>query len=107
LPLEDNVADLIMAWTVFRHVPEGVFAAYLREAHRVLRSGGIFAFEAQNREVGPIERSDGHRPYPEREYRRSELVEHCANAGFIWGAEVERPSATPGTVTLVVAMRKP
>jgi cyclopropane fatty-acyl-phospholipid synthase-like methyltransferase len=107
LPVDTQTVDLVMAWTVFRHVSEDVFVRYAAEAHRVLRPGGVLAFEAQVRETGPVVRARTHRPFPEREYLRAELADHCRSAGFTWAADEEHPSATPGTTTLVVAWRKP
>lgn len=39
--LEDNVLDLIIAQSVFTHIPLDKQAAWIRELHRVLRPGGF------------------------------------------------------------------
>lgn len=42
-------ADFVMSFTVFQHIPEvGVIQSYLREAGRVLRPGGVAAFQWNN-----------------------------------------------------------
>ena len=42
-------ADFVMSFTVFQHIPEvGVIEAYLREAGRILRPGGVAAFQWNN-----------------------------------------------------------
>jgi len=107
LPVESGSADLVMAWTVFRHVSDAVFIRYAREAHRVLRPSGVLVFDSQVRERGPVVRSRSHRPFPEREYTLAELHVLCSSEGFTWAAESEHPSATPGTTTVVAAWRKP
>jgi SAM-dependent methyltransferase len=45
-PLSDASADLVLSFTVFQHMPRvGVIDSYLREAARVLRVGGVLAFQ--------------------------------------------------------------
>ncbi len=42
-------ADFVMSFTVFQHIPEAaVIQSYLREAARVLRPGGVVAFQWNN-----------------------------------------------------------
>lgn len=44
-----GTADFVMSFTVFQHIPEvGVIQSYLREAGRVLRPGGVAAFQWNN-----------------------------------------------------------
>lgn len=44
-----GTADFVMSFTVFQHIPEvAVIQAYLREAARVLRPGGVVAFQWNN-----------------------------------------------------------
>ena len=41
--------DFVLSFTVFQHIPEvGVIEAYLREAARILRPGGVVAFQWNN-----------------------------------------------------------
>jgi SAM-dependent methyltransferase len=48
-PVEDGVADLVLSFTVFQHIPSvAVIEEYIAEAGRVLRSGGVFAFQWNN-----------------------------------------------------------
>jgi SAM-dependent methyltransferase len=48
-PVADASADLVMSFTVFQHIPKvSVIEAYIAEAGRVLRSGGVFAFQWNN-----------------------------------------------------------
>jgi SAM-dependent methyltransferase len=107
LPVDSGTAGIVVAWTVFRHVSEDVFAAYLAEAQRILEPGGVVVFDSQVRESGPVERARHHRPFPEREYTRTELAGLCSRAGLSWAADRTLPSATEGTATLVTAWVKP
>jgi len=44
--IDDASADLVTSFTVFQHIPSvAVIEDYMREAGRVLRPGGIFAFQ--------------------------------------------------------------
>lgn len=47
--LGDGEADLVLSFTVFQHIPDvGVIHAYIGEAGRVLRGGGVFVFQWNN-----------------------------------------------------------
>jgi SAM-dependent methyltransferase len=47
--IADGTADFVLSFTVFQHIPEvGVIQSYLREAARVLRPGGVVAFQWNN-----------------------------------------------------------
>jgi SAM-dependent methyltransferase len=49
LPVPDGHADLVVSFTVFQHIPKlSVIRGYIREAGRVLRPGGLFAFQWNN-----------------------------------------------------------
>ena len=48
-PVSDGEADFVMSFTVFQHIPSvAVIDAYIAEAGRVLRPGGVFAFQWNN-----------------------------------------------------------
>jgi SAM-dependent methyltransferase len=48
-PVEDRTADLVFSFTVFQHIPDvAVIERYIAEAGRVLRPGGVFAFQWNN-----------------------------------------------------------
>jgi len=49
-PLEftDSSVNLISAYSVFSHLSEAAFLAWLREFSRILKSGGIIAFTTRN-----------------------------------------------------------
>jgi len=48
-PVDDQSADLVMSFTVFQHIPKvAVIEQYLAEAGRVLRPGGVLAFQWNN-----------------------------------------------------------
>jgi SAM-dependent methyltransferase len=106
LPLPDGAADLVIAWTVFRHMPKAVFARYLDESHRVLRPTGCLVFEAQVRETGMNAEPAPYDSLTEREYSRAELARYCTCHGFRWAAERTTASVAPGTVTLTMAWRR-
>lgn len=47
--VDDAVADFVLSFTVLQHIPDpDVVAGYLVEAGRVLRPGGVFAFQWNN-----------------------------------------------------------
>lgn len=47
--VEDASADFVLTFTVFQHIPDiDVIEAYVTEAGRVLRPGGVFAFQWNN-----------------------------------------------------------
>jgi SAM-dependent methyltransferase len=48
-PVGTDTADLVFSFTVFQHIPRvGVIEAYIAEAGRVLRAGGVLAFQWNN-----------------------------------------------------------
>jgi len=47
--IDDASVDFVLSFTVLQHIPStAVIEAYLREAGRVLRSGGVFSFQWNN-----------------------------------------------------------
>jgi SAM-dependent methyltransferase len=106
LPLPDGAVDLVIAWTVFRHMPKAVFARYLDESHRVLRPSGWLVFEAQVREAGLGTDPAPYDSLTEREYTRAELLAYSGAHRFRWAADATSVSVTPGTSTLIVAWAK-
>jgi SAM-dependent methyltransferase len=106
LDVPNCAADVVLAWTVFRHTPKSVFVRYLSEAWRVLKPGGRLLFEAQIRDSGNLANPPEYQPVTEREYSKEELRSCCSRAGFLWMAEMVAPSATPNTATLIVAWQK-
>lgn len=106
LDVSDSAADVVLAWTVFRHTPKAVFARYLDEARRVLKPGGRLLFETQIRESGEIAEPPEYQPITEREYTTTELRGYCSRAGLLWVADEVALSVTPGTSTLIVAWQK-
>jgi SAM-dependent methyltransferase len=106
LPVDDDAADLLLAWTVFRHVSRSAFEGYLDEARRVLRPGGSLLFEAQVRDRGPRFEPPPYDSFTEREYSPADLRACCSAQGFRAAAEQFGPSVTPGTQTLIVVWRK-
>ncbi len=47
--IADASADFVLSFTVFQHIPDrSVIEAYVAEAGRVLRPGGVFAFQWNN-----------------------------------------------------------
>ena len=48
-PVASGTADFVFSFTVFQHIPDvAVIEQYIEEAGRVLRSGGVFAFQWNN-----------------------------------------------------------
>lgn len=48
-PIDDASTDFVLSFTVFQHIPDpAVIAGYLAEAGRVLRPGGVLAFQWNN-----------------------------------------------------------
>jgi SAM-dependent methyltransferase len=48
-PIQNGTVDLVYSYTVFQHIPRArVVEAYLQEAGRVLRPGGLFVFQWNN-----------------------------------------------------------
>ena len=45
---QDSSFNLITAYSVFSHLSETAFVAWLRDFHRILKPGGIFAFTTRN-----------------------------------------------------------
>jgi len=105
LPVADGAADLVIAWTVFRHVHKSIFAGYLDEARRALKPGSSLVFDAQVRPGGGAE-PPPYESLTEREFTRMELSSYCRDHGFTWGAARTAVSATPGTSTLILAWVK-
>ena len=47
--IRDGVADLVLTFTVFQHIPSvEVIERYISEAGRILRPGGVFVFQWNN-----------------------------------------------------------
>lgn len=106
LPAADESVDLVYAWTVFRHIPRESFEAYVDEASRVLRPGGVLAFEALIRDQGTPFKPSISNPVSEREYTPEELDSIRETHGVIAGARRSIASLTPGTSNLVLAWLK-
>jgi SAM-dependent methyltransferase len=57
----DRSVDLVVSFTVFQHIPSvSVIEGYIREAGRVLRPGGVFAFQWNNQkgeQLWPLQRA--------------------------------------------------
>jgi SAM-dependent methyltransferase len=103
LPLKDGVTDLVIAWTVFRHVPKQVFARYLHETCRILKPGGLLLFEAQIRVEGLASEPPPFESYGEREYTRAELESYAGLSGMQWVGEAMGSSITRGTLAVTLA----
>jgi SAM-dependent methyltransferase len=49
-PLASDTFDFVFSFIVFQHIPSlEIIASYCREAHRVLKPGGLFKFHVQGR----------------------------------------------------------
>lgn len=55
-PVEDNSIDFVYSYTVFQHIPSrDAVMNYLREAHRVLKPGGILRCQIRGTPPTPLE----------------------------------------------------
>jgi SAM-dependent methyltransferase len=88
LPLPDDSADVVVFSYSLHHVPRAAMVDALREAHRVLRAGGILYV------VEPLAKGPGHEVIKliddETEVRADaqEALEQAANVGFEPAAEL-------------------
>jgi SAM-dependent methyltransferase len=99
-PLASDSYDFVFSFIVFQHVPSlAVIGSYCREAHRVLRPGGLFKFQVQGRTYfrrGPRDTWIGYQVSP------SQAGMLARNSGFV----VEH-SEGPGTQYYWLWFRKP
>lgn len=51
LPFEPGILDAVYSWSVFTHLSEEQFHAWLGEIWRVLKPGGVFIFSTQSEEA--------------------------------------------------------
>lgn len=51
LPLRPGSCDLVVSFETVEHIPLALVPAYLREVHRVLRSGGLLLISTPNRRL--------------------------------------------------------
>lgn len=48
-PIDDGVVDLAFEYIVFQHIPsEDVIISYIRDVHRVLKTGGVFIMHGRD-----------------------------------------------------------
>ena len=99
-PLASNSNDFVFSFIVFQHIPTlAVIGSYCREAHRVLRPGGLFKFQVQGLTSFRRGRRDTWTGYP---VTRSQARMLARTAGFV----IER-SEGPGTQFYWLWFRKP
>lgn len=58
-PLSDATFDLVFSYLTFQHLPDAIFAQYIREMPRVLKPGGHFVFQIVDSPRPPPPRPQG------------------------------------------------
>jgi len=100
LPLASDSTDFVFSFIVFQHIPSlAVIGSYCREAHRVLKPGGLFKFQVQGH-------TSFRRPQPDTwtgcQVSPSEAGMLARGAGFVL-----EHSEGPGTQYYWLWFRKP
>ena len=82
--LKDGCCDVVIAYAVYEHVPPEHRSAWLREAHRLLRAGGVLLIAHCPRPESPTERIARLAGLPAHEYLvpSDELIRHVCSIGF-------------------------
>ncbi|MBI4242396.1 MAG: class I SAM-dependent methyltransferase [Candidatus Rokubacteria bacterium] len=102
---EDASPDVIVAWTVFRHLPRPVMESYVAEAARLL-DRGLLVFEVQHRPGARQRAAPDFNTIMEREYDRDALESLRRSNGFRWATTRVLPSAEPDTETWLVVWER-
>ena len=101
--------DFVYAYVAFQHMPRPVFAAYLRDARRVLRPGGLIAFQIYLAGPGFVD-PDFDDTLTVRLYAREALDRALAASGFTSVDEVcehRTPQGLESWLVLAAADREP
>ena len=101
--------DFVYAYVAFQHMPRPVFAAYLRDARRVLRPGGLIAFQIYLAGPGFVD-PEFDDTLTVRLYAREELGRALAASGFTSLDEVcehQTPQDLESWLVLAAADREP
>ncbi len=101
--------DFVYAYVAFQHMPRPVFAAYLRDARRVLRPGGFIAFQIYLAGAGFVE-PEFDDTLSVRLYAREALDRALATSGFTSLDEVcehRTPQGLESWLVLAAADREP
>ena len=79
LPFADGSVEVVHSADVLQHLPEGIDAAFLRDAHRVLKSGGVLYVRTMRRHGHMVPRpGDPHY----HQYDLDQVGTLVAEAGF-------------------------
>lgn len=106
---DDAYFDFVYTYVAFQHMPRPVFAAYLRDARRVLRPDGLVAFQIYLAGPGFLD-PEFDDTLTVRLYAREELVRALATSGFTSLDEVcehRTPQGLESWLILAVADREP
>ena len=106
---DDAYFDFVYAYVAFQHMPRPVFAAYLRDARRVLRPDGLVAFQIYLAGPGFLD-PEFDDTLTVRLYAREELDRALATSGFSSLDEVcehRTPQGLESWLILAVADREP
>jgi SAM-dependent methyltransferase len=82
LPFDDEQFDTVVSWEVLEHIPKNMETQFFKEAHRVLKNGGVFYLSTPHRHFfsnlfDPAWFLIGHRHYSVKE-----LLEFGQTASF-------------------------
>jgi SAM-dependent methyltransferase len=99
-PLASDSYDFVFSFIVFQHIPSlAIINSYCREAHRILKPGGLFKFQVQGDEAISRASRDTWTGYPVSPSQSRMLAR---NAGFVM-----EHSEGPGTQYYWLWFRKP
>jgi SAM-dependent methyltransferase len=70
--------DFAFSTMVFQHIPSReIIESYVREAHRLLRPGGLFKFQVQGAEIGQTDPRDSWVGVPFSPLQAKEMAQRC------------------------------
>jgi (2Fe-2S) ferredoxin/SAM-dependent methyltransferase len=95
LPLPDASVDVVFSHIVLQHTPRHVTQGYVREAFRVLRSGGDFVFQMPEAVPGAPADPPGDDTFEMRFWTEAAVRSAVEAAGFVWQSVRRYPVDSP------------